>query len=341
MGRLGYTLRRIAEMDYSAFLKTVQGCHAKSGKNRVWLFADLVKCGFKFGAGYRDYDLLEFYNMNDAQRSTFVTRGVNNQIVRTLNDPAYYHIFDNKDEFYALFAEYLHRDWFNLSTGSKEGFLEFMNGGGAIRDAVIAKPSDASCGQGIEKLMRADFDSLDALYAYLISRDVDLIEEVVVQHPDMARLNSSSVNTIRVYTVLVDGEAHVVYACVRMGNSDRPVDNINAGGMYAALDLSCGEIAGPACDKSYHVYERHPRSGTVLPGYRIPFWDTVLSLCREAAMKVPQMGYLGWDVAITEQGPLLIEANNMPGHDAFPQMPSQAPDHVGFKPAFQKYLKDL
>ena len=54
-----------------------------------------------------------------------------------------------------------------------------------------------------------------------------------------------------------------------------------------------------------------------------------------------QMGYIGWDVAITKDGPLFIEANNMPGHDAFPQMPLQAPDKIGILPVFQKYIKGL
>ncbi|HJA00938.1 sugar-transfer associated ATP-grasp domain-containing protein [Candidatus Collinsella stercoripullorum] len=337
MGRLGYIFRCIAHMDYGALFDTVGRVHDKSGKNRIWLFFDVVKCGFKFGAGYKDYDLLEFYNMDDAHRATFVTRGVNNTIVRMLNDPAYYHIVDNKNEFYEQFDEYLHRGWLHFSNSSKEDFAAFMEG----RDEIIAKPSDASCGQGVEKLARADFDSLDALYDHLVSSGADLIEDVVVQHPDMARLNPGSVNTIRVYTVRVDGEPHVIYACVRMGNSDRPVDNINAGGMYSAIDLETGKISGPACDKSYHVFERHPRTGTLLPGFQIPLWDEVMGLCLEAAAKMPGMGYVGWDVAVTQDGPLFIEANNLPGHDAFPQMPSQAPDHIGFKPAFQKYLKNL
>lgn len=119
------------------------------------------------------------------------------------------------------------------------------------------------------------------------------------------------------------------------------MDNINAGGMYSPIDMETGKIAGPACDKQFRVYEAHPRTGTVLTGYQIPMWDEAIAMCCEAAHVVPQMGYLGWDVAITEDGPLFIEANNMPGHDAFPQMPTQAPDKIGFKPQLQRYIKGL
>lgn len=211
---------------------------------------------------------------------------------------------------------------------SKDEACAFLEG----REQIIAKPRDAACGVGVEKLVRADFDSVDAMYDYLVRAEADLIEDVVIQHPDMARINPGSVNTVRVYTVLSDGEANAVYACIRMGNSDLPVDNINAGGMYSPIDMETGKIAGLACDKQFRVYEVHPRTGTVLTGYQIPMWDEVIAMCCEAAHVVPQMGYLGWDVAITGDGPLFIEANNMPGHDAFPQMPTQAPDKIGFKP---------
>lgn len=337
MGRLKYIFRCILHMDYKALFQTVNTVHKISGKNRVWLLFDIVKCGFKFGAGYKDYLLCEFFNMNDAQRATFVTRGINNTITKLLNDPAYYHVFDNKNEFYTTFAEYLHRDWLDFEKSTKEDFFNFMQD----KDAIICKPRDASCGVGVEKLAKADFASLDDLYAYLQKAGADIVEEVVVQHPDMARINPDSVNTIRVYTVLSEGVSNVVYACIRMGNSDRPVANINAGGMYSPVDLETGKIACAACDKQRIVYERHPRSGCVLQGYPIPFWSEVMDLCREAAYKVPQMGYIGWDVAITKDGPLFIEANNLPGHDAFPQMPLQAPDKIGILPVFKKYIKGL
>lgn len=156
------------------------------------------------------------------------------------------------------------------------------------KDEIICKPDDASCGVGVEKLKKADYATLDAMYEDLKKKGADVIEEVVIQHPDMNRINPGSVNTIRVYTVLSDGVSNVVYACIRMGNSDRPVDNINAGGMYSPIDLETGKIACAACDKQRIVYERHPRSGCLLKGYQIPYWDKVMDICREAAHKVPR-----------------------------------------------------
>ena len=337
MGRLNYIFRCILHMDYKALFETVNTVHRISGKNRIWLLIDIVKCGFQYGAGYKDYLLCEFFNLNDAQRATYVTRGINNTIVKLLNDPAYYHIFDDKKEFYTTFADYLHRDWLDFSMCTRAQFAAFME----EKASVICKPCDASCGVGVEKVNRADFTSVDEMYDELKKKNVDIVEDLVVQHPEMNRLNPGSVNTIRVYTVLSDGVSNAVYACIRMGNSDRPVDNINAGGMYAPVDLETGKITCAACDKQRIVYEEHPRSGCKIAGFEIPFWQEAIEMCREAAYRVPQMGYVGWDVAITKDGPLFIEANNMPGHDAFPQMPLQAPDKIGILPVFKRYIKGL
>ncbi len=337
MRRLLYILRCIFQMDYKALFKTVQEVHKICGKNRTYLFFDIVICGFRYGAGYMDYLLCEFFNLNAQQRATYVTRGINNSIAKKLNNSDYYHLFNNKNEFYELFSEYIGRDWLDFSKADENEFISFMQG----REAVICKPLDACCGVGIEKLYVKDFSSLSDMYNYLRDRNAGLVEEVVIQHPAMSKINDSSVNTIRVYTVLYEGVSNVAYACIRMGNSDRPVDNINAGGMYSPVDLQTGKISCVAYDKNRNVYTEHPRSGCPLVGYQIPFWDEAMELCRKAAYKVPQMGYVGWDVAITENGPLFIEANNLPGHDAFPQMPLQAPDKIGILPVFKSLIKDL
>lgn len=337
MDRIKYILHCIAGMDYRSLLSTVKTVHEISGKSRVWLFLDVVSCGFKYGAGYKDYLLCEFYNLNAAQRKTYVTRGINNTITKRLNDPAYYHCFDNKNEFYTLFSAYLGRTWLDFSKADKAQFAAFI----ADKDVIIVKPFDACCGAGVEKLRKSDFSSTDDMYNHLKSIGADIAEEVVQQHSEMNRLNDGSVNTIRVLTVLSEGQAHVVYACVRIGNSDRPVDNINAGGMYAPIDLETGKITCPACDKERKVYETHPKSGCKIEGFAIPHWQACMKMCAQAAHVVPQMGYIGWDVAICEDGPLFIEANNLPGHDALPQMPLQAPDKIGMLPVFKRYIKGL
>lgn len=337
MGRLRYIFHCILHMDYKGFFRTLREAKKRSQKNIFWLFWDIIKCGFRYGAGYTDYLLYRFYDLTDAQRATYVTRGINNSVVKKMNTPEYYHIFENKPEFNRQFASFLGHGWLDLSKATPEDFAAFT----ADKEEIICKPADATCGVGIEKLRKKDFASIDEMYARVKEMGTGIVEEVILQHPDMSRIYPVSVNTVRVYTVFAEGKAEVFYACLRMGNSDRPVDNIHAGGLFAPLDMETGKVAFPACDSMQNVYEHHPRTGCLLPGYQIPWWKETVELCRRAAQVVPQVGYVGWDVAITEHGPVFIEANNHPCHDAFPQMALHSPDRTGYLPTLRKFVPGL
>ena len=54
-----------------------------------------------------DYDLFEMYNLTDEQRDTYITRGRNNSLIAKYNNKAYFHIFENKNEFNRKFEKYL------------------------------------------------------------------------------------------------------------------------------------------------------------------------------------------------------------------------------------------
>ena len=324
-------------MDYKNLFKTVKAIHKKTGINRIKLFVDIVKCGLKYGAGYKDYQLCEWWNLNSAQRATYVTRGINNRIVAMLNDKQYYHILDNKIEFNNRFSRFLGRKWIDMENLlTIEEFKTFLEG----LDVIISKPTAAACGKGVEKITLSDYNSAEELMEYLISINSGLCEECVIQHKDVSALYPLSVNTYRIVTVLTEGVPHIVYAFIRIGNGGRYVDNINAGGMAAPVNIETGEIMHPAFDKDGIYYETHPYTNCKIKGWKLPYWDEAVKLVLEAATVVKEVGYVGWDVAATENGPVLIEGNPFPGHDIL-QMPPHVPDKIGMLPQFKKYIKNL
>ncbi|MBR6573065.1 MAG: hypothetical protein IKK77_05070 [Clostridia bacterium] len=336
MKRLVYIIKRIFKMDYKNMLDTVGFIHKKTNKSKIWLFCDMVKCGLKYGAGYKDYKLAEFYNLNNEQRATYVTRGINNTIVSMLNSREYYHIFENKTEFNTVFKDFIGRKWLDMTTASLEEFKGFMS----EMEVIISKPLDATCGQGVMKLHKKDFENDEALFSYLKESGSGLIEECVVQHPLLSAIYPHSVNTYRIVTVLSEGKPNVVYAFIRIGNGGRFVDNINSGGMAAPINIETGIIEFPAFDKDSIYYDVHPETNCKIKGYELPFWKESVALATKAATVVEQVGYVGWDVAVTEQGPLIIEGNHFPGHDIL-QMPPHVPDKIGMLPTFKKYIKGL
>ena len=336
MKRILYLIKRILKMDYKGLFKTVNSVHKKSGIGRTKLFFDVVKCGLKYGAGYKDYELCEWWNLNDSQRATYVTRGINNTIVTLLNNKDFYHILDNKIEFNKTFSNYLGRKWLDMQAATTEDFKAFLQG----LDIIISKPSEEACGRGVEKLNVADYPSAEALFEHLKSINSGLVEEFVVQHEAVAKLYPLSVNTYRIVTVLTDGVPHIVYAFIRIGNGGRFVDNINAGGMAAPINIETGVIEYPAFDKDSIYYETHPYTNCPIKGYQLPQWEKAVETVLSAATVVPEVGYVGWDIAATKDGVVMIEGNPFPGHDIL-QMPPHVPDKIGMLPQFKKYIKNL
>ena len=86
MSRLGYFFKRLVKMDWKAMWKTTGLLRERSGKSRLWLMADMLRCAVKYNAGYIDYKIAQMYRLNDAQRATVITRGISNSIVRRMND---------------------------------------------------------------------------------------------------------------------------------------------------------------------------------------------------------------------------------------------------------------
>ena len=333
MGKAAQVLKLVRKINVGRMFDTAREISQQTGKNRLAVLTDSVWCGMKYSAGYMDYKVFAFYNLNGKQRATFVTRGYNNELIRRLNDKAYWDDFMDKVKFNRRFDRQLRRDWLEFAGSTPEDLGRFCEG----KEWIMSKPLDACCGKGIEKLRPADFESMEALHEYLQQAGCGLVEEVVVQHPDIAAIYPNAVNTIRMATILTGDKATVVYAFIRIGNKGHVVDNLNSGGMAAPLDVETGKIKYPAADKDGIVYDRHPQTDTPITGAVIPFWKEAVALCEECAKVIPQVRYVGWDIAITEKGPVVIEGNQFPGHDIL-QLPVHCPDKIGMLPVIKKAL---
>lgn len=331
MANLKYLIQRALDMNYKAMLEKINSIHKKTGRSRVAIFRDMKDCAVKYGAGYMDYDLFEMYNLTPQQRDTYLTRGRNNSLVAKYNDKAYFDELGDKIRFNTKFGAFLHRDWVPVTGENKEQVMDFL----AHHQTFMAKPSQGSCGWGIEKLNRADFDSTDGLYAHLAEKAPLLeLEEVIEQHPDVAAIYPGSINTVRMVTIRgKSGRVYLVTAMFRIGNG-KFVDNFNSGGMVAPMDPESGTVIDRALDKQKNLYDNHPATGTPIKGFRFPDWDKARALVEQAAQVVPQMGYVGWDVCFTPNGPCLVEGNQFPGHDIY-QLPVHTPDKIGIMPRFR------
>ena len=332
--RMQYFLKRAAKIDRKAMWKTTKLLKKRSGKSRAWLMKDMLQCAVKYNAGYIDYKIAEMYRLNDEQRRTVITRGISNEIVRRMNPKEFWHFFDDKAEFNALFSEYIPRKWLKINAETNTDDLFSLCRG---RESLIGKPLEGSSGQGIKKYTAVDWQQgPEAFRRKLIDDGIGILEEIVVQHPKMASLCPTSVNTCRIATLFGEKQKGIVYAFLRIGNG-KVMDNVDCGGMAARIDLSSGKLLTVGADKQGNTFLKHPMTNTSIIGFTIPFWNEAKAMCMKAAEKIPEMRYIAWDVAITANGPTFIEGNSFPSH-AIPQFAAHYPDGIGILPEFRKFI---
>lgn len=331
MGKASYLVQRVLRMNYKAMLDKISSIHAKTGRSRLAVFRDMKDCAVKYGAGYMDYDLFEMYNLTPEQRDTYLTRGRNNELVARYNDRAHMDQLGDKIKFNTRFAPFLRREWVPVTGDNREQVLAFLE----RHPVFMAKPSQGSCGWGIERVDGEDYPSREALYSHLLERAPLLeLEEIIVQHPLVAAIYPGAINTVRMVTIRgKSGRVYLVTAMFRIGNG-KYVDNFNSGGMVAPMDPQTGTVIDRALDKQKNLYVNHPATGTPIQGFVFPDWDRAVALVKEAAQVVPEVGYVGWDVCFTPQGPCLVEGNQFPGHDIY-QLPVHTPDKIGIMPRFR------
>ncbi len=326
MKKIKYLFNRIKNMNYKNFFKTIQQIHKKTGKNRILIFIDIINCGIKYQAGYIDYNLFEMYRMNAFERKTIITRGINNEYIKKYNNSKYMKYFNNKLEFNKAFNQYLNREWLELTGNNIKEFKNFC----LKHENIIVKPVNDSCGHGVE-LIDTNKKDLKHLYQVLLEKKQILIEEVAIQCKKINDLHPDSVNTIRVVTLL----GSVVVAFLRIGNNHNRVDNFNSEGLVVPIDIETGIIEYQAIDKQKNLYKKHPITHKDIVGITIPKWKKVKELCETAALEIPEVGYVGWDVCIGTKKCFLIEGNEFPGHDLY-QLPPHRQSNIGLLPLFKQ-----
>lgn len=329
-----YLMRVLGGASFKKMGRAIDVVHEKSGKSKFTTFFDMLGCSMKYGAGYNDYIIFEFYKMKAKERKTYLTRMKNKRLVSTLNDEKYAHIFDEKNLFDKKFAEFMGREILDLADIGYEEFEKFVRG----KEYFFAKPYIGESGKGIEKIKVADYKSTEELYKYITSpeKNFGVIEEVIVQHPDAARIYPYSLNCLRVVTLVKDGEAHILYAVFKMGNNGDFVDNLEHGGLACHFDLDKGEIIGRGHTSALVCYDEHPSTGIKFVGYKLPFMDEVKDMVKKAALVIPSFRYVGWDVCLTPNGPAIVEGNDYPAYD-FPQLPDEDKPRIGLIPKIESF----
>ena len=291
---------------------------------------DIIWCGMIYGASPNNYREFGFSKLSAAQRKTYVTNRLSRKMIRRFNDPAYIHIFEDKTQFAERFAEYFGRKWLS-SADLTEGKLDcFIKSVGA---RFIYKPAGEAQGQGIKVYENA---RTEAVWNEIKDKPKAILEEWITQHEELNKIYSDAINCIRIITVFKDGKTHFLTGGITWGNGMK-IANASASGIVSPVNFDTGILEKPAADFYGHSYERHPITTENIVGIKLPYWRETLDMLNKAASEVPQVGYIGWDVAITPNGPVIIEGNTTPGYKYY-QIPQHLVDKTGNRLKYKQCL---
>lgn len=200
----------------------------------------------------------------------------------------------------------------NYNIISKEKAIEILSN----KTDITIKPSMASYGgKGVKFLQNPSREEVEEFISNLGYENL-IFQETIKQSSETAKLHSTSLNTIRIMTLILDDEVKVLPWCAfRMGIGNSKVDNASFGGIYCKVNED-GSLSNFAYDALGKKFEKHPDGGE-FSSVKFEFIDKIRNLVKAAAQRFPHFRLIGWDIAIDENNePVIIEANlTMSGMD--------------------------
>ncbi len=268
---------------------------------------DLLYCKIKFHVNEDEYLKYNFYNLKDRYRKNFLL--VYHQKNTYINITTRF-FTRSKYSFYKRVPDLFSRGIIPIPYCGEEKFIDFVK----KHKKVIIKPDNGSLGKGIEIFEYTDNTAAKEYFNKFSFEIPYVCEEYIHQHHLLSEFNPSSVNSVRVVSILNNDKVEIISAVLKSGGaSNKFVDNMHNGGIGAQVDVETGMVTTIGRDYHFNTHIYHPVSNVQFLGFHVPNWDKVIQFVKDAHVRLPQCLIFDWDIAITENGVDLIEANNAPG----------------------------
>lgn len=271
-----------------------------------------------YGNNIREEFFYDFAHKSHEEKSKYITFANRFEYYKFLNNPEDEKILKDKYLTYECFKEYYGRDVVLCKDAGDYGvYSKFVK----CHPAFIVKPESLALGTGVHIENVKDWHSEEELFESLIQEGLKnsqltwkkntgiVLEELIKQDEAMAVLHPASVNIIRIITVWFEDKIEIIDAWLRIGINGNEISGASMGEIYCGVNLDSGIVETKGYTEFADVYEKHPYSHIELMGYQIPRWDELISLCQELARKIPTVRLVGWDLALTENGWVIVEGN--------------------------------
>jgi hypothetical protein len=288
----------------------------------------------KHNASPLDYFSFKFYDLPEEEWDNYPCTGFMYEYQLKMNPRNQRGVLHDKIKFLTLFNSFSGRKWATLAMlkTDKQFIAEFLRNAG---EKLVLKNSMGGAGKQVE-VIEIPFDSPQSVIKIMEANSFDLAEYYVIQHDALMKLSPSAVNTIRIVTQYLEERIVIILAFLRISVNSN-VDNLSVGeygvNFGAAINIETGEICGPGVylDITKPDVYYHPVTKVPVIGFKIPYWEECKDIVINAAKLTPGNRSIGWDVAVTNNGPVLIEGN----HNW--NLLSMSPGKKGYKKEFLQY----
>lgn len=302
------------------------------------LTKDSIKCYLLYGITPDEYYLHDFRHCDETYRQTILSRKHKDEItIRSLgpNWHTFFYQLKDKWSFYQLAQPFFKRDVCKAESETDYKYFEEF----CLRHPVfIAKPRLSSCGIGVHKvdMSHCKWGGVRGIFDYYLQLDNGkwMFEELIEQSPEMAAWHPSSVNTIRIPSIMTKDGPVVILPLFRTGKNGNVVDNChNDGGLMSVPDKKTGIIVCDGYDIYTNIVEKHPNTGLRFKGWQVPKWQELIETAAELHRHLPlQHKYIGFDFALTSKGWVVVEGN-------WGNFPHQVCVHHGIREEFEQLMK--
>jgi hypothetical protein len=319
-----------------------KGIRKETGWNYFHIVTDFLSKRDKLKINFHEYFLYSLYDkrMPEQYRTKFVSRITRDSFLERINPLAYILLARNKyitkillksldiptPELIFLYDPQAGLDSslvINHPETAQKKLMEYVNKPFVVKVLEGEHGKSINVYSGFETTgdkitamhLNGERHNLDQLLNFAGKNQRLLFEAKVKQTPTFEAINPTSINTLRLLTVLhPNGEAELIYALFRMGRKGRWVDNSGKGGnVMARLNKETGKLENIVSFANYKSYEsltHHPDSGVDLENFEIKNWHELRKQVFDFHRKLSWLKAIGWDVAITENEPVIIEINN-------------------------------
>lgn len=322
-----------SRFDLKQLLQIAFDTKRKNNKMLLPIMFDIVVSSFKYDMSYKEYRIYEFYKLEKVDRRKFLMMSDAQRIDARYNHGINREIFTDKMIFTKRLEDYTGRIVLDLQTSGQTRFNDFIK----MNHKYVAKQLGDN--RGVKYFELDEETDKTALRESLVKDAYFLVEPFIVQHTELEKLYPASVNTLRVLTFVdEDLEVQVLNTALKVGNG-LSRDNFSRGGLFSVPDEN-GTIIRPFVNKLGNIYETHPITNELLMGFEIPFYHQAVELCKRTALEVAGIRYVGWDVAITDEGVVLLDGSL---YSKFFQIPPSVSAFVGeeihdLRGTYSKYM---